>query len=154
MALLDFSLEGIGGLFTSAREAITGDKIVDPVALAKIDLQMQELENALLTGQIEVNKIEAAHQSLFVAGWRPAIGWVCAIALGYSFVAHPIIEWGITMAGMSASHLELVDGREVVIAGITAPSLNIAQLSSLVFAMLGMAGLRTYEKRAGTAREK
>ena len=154
MALMDFSLDGIGSLFTSAREAITGDKIVDPVELAKIDLQLQELENKLLTGQIEVNKIEAAHQSLFVAGWRPAIGWVCAVALGYSFVAHPIVEWGITVAGMGVDHLVLVDGKETIVAGITAPSLNIAQLSSLVFAMLGMAGLRTYEKQVGVSREK
>lgn len=139
MALIDFSLNDIGSLFTSAREAITGKKILDPKEMAKLELQFQQLEQASRDGQIAINKIEAAHKSLFVAGWRPAIGWICAIAVGYSFVLHPILEWILILSGIPVD---------------TMPKLEAGQLMNLVLAMLGMAGLRTYEKEKGINREK
>jgi len=139
MALIDFSLNDIGSLFTSAREAITGKKILDPKEMAKLELQFQQLEQASRDGQIAINKIEAAHKSLLVAGWRPAIGWICAIAVGYSFVLHPILEWILILSGIPVD---------------TMPKLEAGQLMNLVLAMLGMAGLRTYEKEKGINREK
>lgn len=139
MALIDFSLNDIGSLFTSAREAITGKKILDPKEMAKLELQFQQLEQASRDGQIAINKIEAAHKSLFVAGWRPAIGWICAIAVGYSFVLHPILEWILILSSVPVD---------------TMPKLEAGQLMNLVLAMLGMASLRTYEKGKGINREK
>ncbi len=138
MGLLDFNLSDIGGILTSAREAITGDKIVDPVELAKIDLALKQLETGLQTGQIDINKIEAAHKNIFVAGWRPFIGWVCGVAIAYSFVLHPIVEWIIAINGLE----------------VAAPSLDTTRLFNLVIAMLGMAGHRTYEKQKKVSREK
>lgn len=138
MALVDFKLDDIGGLFTSAREAITGKKIVDPIEQEKLAFQFQQLEQALLNGQIEINKIEAASSSLFVAGWRPFIGWICGVALAYAFIIQPFIIWGVRAYGLD----------------IVPPTLDVGQLMSLVFAMLGMAGLRTYEKKTGVSREK
>ena len=138
MGMVDFSLGDIGSVFTSIREAITGEKIKDPAEMAKISLQLSELEQMANQGQISINKIEAAHKSLFVAGWRPFIGWVCGVAIAYAFVAQPIIEWGIAIAQLD----------------IEAPKLNVDTLYQLVLAMLGMATLRTYEKKNEVSREK
>jgi len=138
MALMDFNLSDIGGVFTSIREAITGDKIKDPVEMAKIDLQLQQLQQAARSGQIEINKIEAAHKNLFVAGWRPFIGWVCGVGILYAFIGQPILEWIITFKGLE----------------VTTPEIDTTTLYNLVIAMLGMAGLRTYEKFKNVSREK
>jgi len=80
--------------------------------------------------QAEINKIEAQHRSLFVAGWRPAIGWVCAIGLAFPFILNPLIEW----------------------AGGTGPKIPMDQLMELVVALLGLGTLRTFEKLAGRAK--
>ena len=138
MALVDFKLGDIGNLFTSAREAITGKKILDPNEIAKIDFQLSQLEHLANQGQIEVNKIEAAHKSLFVAGARPFIMWVCGIALAYVYLVQPIIEWILILNGID----------------VRTPEVDVDTLYQLVLALLGMATLRTYEKSKGVAREK
>jgi len=138
MGLMDFNLGEIGGVFTSIREAITGEKIKDPAEMAKISLQLSQLEQMANQGQISINKIEAAHKSLFVAGWRPFIGWVCGIAIAYAFVLQPLIEWVVAV-----NQLDIVT-----------PKLNVDTLYQLVLAMLGMATLRTYEKQKQVSREK
>ena len=97
------------------------------------------LQGQLQNGQIEINKMEAAHKSLFVAGWRPAIGWVCALALGYHFIGYDIGAWIITVGGWD----------------VVLPHLNGTEtLMELVLAMLGLAGFRTFEKFKGISREK
>lgn len=136
--LVDFSLGDIGQVLVRAREAITGERITDPTELAKIDLELAKMQEAVNTGQIEINKIEAAHKSLFVAGWRPFIGWVCGFAIAYAFVAQPLIEWAVRLYGSD----------------IATPVINTDTLYQLVIAMLGLAGLRTYEKKTGVSREK
>jgi hypothetical protein len=75
MSLVDFKLDDVRGLITGIREAITGEKIVDPEKLKELDIKLKNLDQQLNLGQMEINKIEAASSSLFVAGWRPAIGW-------------------------------------------------------------------------------
>ena len=160
MALVDFKLGDIGNLFTSAREAITGKKILDPNEMAKIEFQLSQLEHLANQGQIEVNKIEAAHKSLFVAGWRPFIGWVCGIALAYAFVAQPIIEWAVAIADLTQTvsrEIPLPDGTTEVVTVtelIKTPEIDSNTLYQLVLAMLGMATLRTYEKSKNVQREK
>ncbi len=89
--MVDISLEGIGDLFTSAREAITGKKILDPIEAAKIDLQFEQLGLQIANGQISINQEEAKHSNVFVAGWRPFIGWVCGSALAFNFIIFPNI---------------------------------------------------------------
>lgn len=80
--------------------------------------------------QAEINKIEAQHRSIFVAGWRPAIGWVCAIGLAFPFVITPLVEW----------------------AGFAGPSIDMDRLMELVIALLGLGTLRTFEKLTGRAK--
>jgi len=127
---INISLSDIGTLFTSIREAITGKAIDDPIERAKIELQLEQLEQALKMGQIEINKVEASNPNWFIAGWRPFIGWVGGFALAYTFILSPIIQWGCKLYGL---HIE-------------PPVLDTAMLFNLVLAMLGLGGMRTFEK--------
>lgn len=104
------------------------------------ELQRMAMDNELLKGQIDVNKIEAASASLFNSGWRPAIGWTCAISLFCYYVPYVLVAtflwaWQVVHKG------EL----------IARPDLGIGDLIGLVLAMLGIAGMRTYEKKTGVA---
>ena len=130
MGLVDFSLDGIGSLFKDIREAITGKGIEDPNKKAEIELKLSQLEQKLKEGQIEINKVEASNHNWFVAGWRPAIGWVGALALLYTFLLSPLISWGCQIA-----HIKVVP-----------PVLDTGMLFNLILAMLGLGGFRTFEK--------
>lgn len=154
MGLMDFSLGDIGSVFTGIREAITGEKIKDPVELAKLDLQLRELESMANQGQISINQIEAAHSNMFVAGWRPFLGWVCGSAIAYAYIGQPLLEWGVMIAGYDIAYETIKDGVSTWSTGVHIPIIESDRLFELVLAMLGMATLRTYEKGKGIAREK
>jgi len=136
MGLLDFNLSDVGGILTSAREAITGKRIEDPTELAKIDLQLQTLENALITGQLKVNEEEAKSGSFFVAGWRPMIGWVCGSALAYQFLLYPLIVWGWVASG---NHIDTAP-----------PMIDGSALYPVLLGMLGIGGMRSFDKLKNT----
>lgn len=144
------SLEGIGGLITSVREAITGKRIVDPVELAKIDLQLEELSLAVVKGQVSINLQEAKHTSIFVAGWRPFIGWVSGIALFLMYIPKAILMttvWGIQCFEILSTAEEV---SKIVLP--TFPELGALDVLGLVASMLGLGGLRTVEKFKGIER--
>ena len=116
-----------------------GAKIIDRVipdkaaaAQAQAELVKMQVsgELAQLAGQLEINKTEAAHQSVFVAGWRPFIGWVCGSALAYQFVIRPIATWAILASGYTIPEMPGIEDN----------------LWELMFGMLGLGGMRTYEK--------
>lgn len=116
-----------------------GTKIIDRVipdkaaaAQAQTELIKMQVSGELeqLAGQLEVNKVEAAHSSLFVAGWRPFIGWVCGAALAYQFVIRPIVTWAVPSMGYQIAEMPGLDDN----------------LWELLTGMLGLGGLRTYEK--------
>lgn len=86
--------------------------------------------------QNAVNVEEAKSTNLFVAGWRPAIGWVCAIALFYTYILTPFATWGFAIAEVEVPPMPKLDNN----------------LWELLFGMLGMGGLRTLEKIKGVAR--
>lgn len=119
--------------FTAALDL--GRSIVDRVLPDRAARERMELEQALLglqqahqsaLAQVEVNKVEAAHRSLFVAGWRPSIGWGCSLSLLYAALVQP----ALVAAGVAAPEPHFIDDN----------------LMELVFAMLGFGGLRTFEK--------
>lgn len=126
--LVNISLDSIGELLKDIREVITGR--ADPEKLKELDVKLAELENQLNLAQVEVNKIEARSPNWFVAGWRPFVGWVSGFALAYSFVLRPLLTWVSKMIG-----------------GPDFPAIDDQVLMSIVLAMLGMAGLRTFEKK-------
>jgi hypothetical protein len=111
------------------------DKVIpDRAAAEKAKLEMQsKLLDAATTGalaQIEVNRTEAGHQSVFVAGWRPAIGWICAAALAYSYMIVPLVGFTLTLMGQPVPRWPVLDGN----------------LWELMFGMLGLGALRSYDK--------
>lgn len=91
----------------------------------------------LAVAQIEVNKAEAASGSIFKGGWRPAIGWVCASAFAYHFVLQPVIVFAVLSAGVDLPAL---------------PEFDMASLMTVMMGMLGLGGLRTYEKQKGISK--
>ena len=126
------SAKALGGLATSIREAIKG-KELDPN-------QQLELGHKLIAMQSEVNKIEAAHRTVFVAGWRPFIGWVCGVSLAAFYIPQ------FVMGSYMWVKICLAAGE------ITPYPMDDTGLMQLVLAMLGMAGIRTYEKVAGKSK--
>lgn len=148
MGLLDFDLSDVGGVITGIREAITGEKIKDPVEMAKIDLQLEQLENGLKSGQLEINKVEAAHPSIFVSGWRPAIGWVAALSIALMYIPKAIVMTVI----WTMQCLAVIDSAQDITAVVIPafPELGAMDIIGLVASMLGVAGMRSYDKRHGT----
>jgi len=136
MGLIDFSLSDIGNVITGIREAITGEKIKDPVEMAKVQLQLEELDKAIQKGQLSINREEARNPNIFVAGWRPFIGWVGGISLTYQFVIYPLMIWAWALWGPS---------------DVTAPPpLDASVLFTIVISMLGVGTMRSYDKLKGT----
>lgn len=88
--------------------------------------------------QIEVNRTEAAHNSLYVAGWRPFIGWACGVAMAFNYVGVPVIETVSVLYGTP----------------LTLSPLDLEVMMPVLLGMLGLGGMRSYEKRNGVAREK
>ena len=84
--------------------------------------------------QMAINKEEASSGSLFKGGWRPCIGWICGIAFGYHFVLQPVIVFIVVLIGMDIPEL---------------PSFDMSTLLTVLGGMLGIGGLRTYEKQKG-----
>ena len=117
------------------------DRIVPDKAAAekaKMDLLAESTrqEFGLALEQVRVNAEEAKHPSVFVAGWRPFIGWVCGVAVAYNFVLYPLLLWGVAAFQITIDPPELFEG----------------SLMELVMGMLGLAGLRTWEKFKDVAR--
>jgi hypothetical protein len=98
--------------------------------LRSMDLKAFEMALAADTAQASVNAAEAASPSLFVAGWRPFIGWVCGVAFAYHYVAQPFLAF-----------LMAASGRAVPL-----PVFDMEAMTTLLIGMLGLGGLRTYEK--------
>jgi len=125
------------------------DKLIAPITgildkfVVDKDLKMKlqhELETALHSAnlaQLEVNKAEATHKSIFVAGWRPFVGWVCGVALAYHFILAPLLQFGFALGGIEQD----------------LPEFEFSQLSTVLMGMLGLGGLRTFEKMKGVSRE-
>ena len=100
----------------------------------------QEIEKTLIANatqislaQAETNKIEASHRSVFVSGWRPFLGWCSGFGFAWVFVVSPVAQWVLALQGIN----------------LVLPQLQTDVLMELTLAMLGLAGLRTWEKSKG-----
>ena len=110
--------------------------VADKDLKAKLEHELKTAFHSANLAQIDLNKQEAAHKRMFVAGWRPFVGWTCGVALAYHFVISPILGFVLVLAGVNT---EL-------------PSFDFSQLSTILMGMLGLGGLRSYEKMKGVSR--
>ena len=122
-------------------EAVVGvvdnvlDKFVEDKDLrAKLDHELKTQVQHANLAQIDVNKAQASHPSIFVAGARPAIMWICAFGLGWQFVFQPVAVWVLALTA----------------ADITLPIIQTEGLMSLTMALLGLGGMRSFEKSKGS----
>ena len=107
------------------------DKVAGHVDKFTLDKEEKaELIQEINKAQIEVNKVEAGSSSLFVSGWRPFVGWTCGVALCYHFVLQPFLMFVLSSTG---NPMEL-------------PIFDMTTLTTVLMGMLGLGGLRTYEK--------
>lgn len=113
----------------------------DPAAAADAKVKVMEMAQRgelaqldadvkLATGQLAVNQAEASNTSLFVSGWRPAVGWCCALAFGFKFIGGPLLQVVAQFAGYN----------------ITLPVFDFTEMSTILIGMLGLGSLRTAEK--------
>lgn len=129
-------------LLNGILQRVLPEKVSEETAL-KLN---QELTLAMLNGELQpmlaqltVNANEAKSESLFVAGWRPGIGWICAAALGWTFVVAPFTVFWLQTFGLHPAPL---------------PVLDYTSLMPILLGMLGLGGMRTYEKVQGAASVK
>ncbi len=138
------NLLGIGSLVKSIG-AIADDLTTSDEERLKIALKDKQIDAGLVMGQLDINKTEAQHKSVFVAGWRPAIGWVGAFALAYQFIVYPLLMWG--WAWLQASG--------VVPDSVTPPPvLPTDALWVIVSGMLGIGSMRSFDKAKGNSTER
>jgi hypothetical protein len=122
-------LTGIGSVADLVKDV--ADKIwPDPAARAQAELQIAQLDNQLLQGQMAINQVEAANSSLFVSGWRPFVGWVCAVALLYHYILQPLTVFVLAATGYQ----------------MQVPAFDLSQLITILGGLLGLGMLRTTEK--------
>lgn len=128
--------------FGELLDKILPDKTAADAAKVKLlelaqqgELAKLQADTTLATGQIEVNKIEAASTRLFVAGWRPAVGWCCSLAVFFKFIGGPLLF----MVAQALGH------------PVELPKIETEELWPLLLGMLGLGGLRTVEKVKGAA---
>jgi hypothetical protein len=121
--LLGTGTKGLGGLAKDIREAVKG-KELDPNKKLDIAAKLAEV-------QTKINEAEATHRTVFVAGWRPFIGWVCGLGLLYAVFIEPLLRFVFTVNGWE----------------IEFPHIDTTITMQVLFGMLGLVGARSYEKK-------
>jgi len=125
----------IGGILESVGK-IAGDLITTDKERAELAFRAQELDQKLDLAQIEVNKVEAASASVWVAGWRPGIGWVCVSACAWNWVGLPLSSFLLAAAGHPVNFTPA----------------DLSEMWPLLLGMLGIGGMRTFEKVKGVTK--
>ena len=126
------------GLFSFLGSKIVGgsvgplaDKVADVVdRFIETPDEKRKFKEVINAAQTDINALEAQHRSIFVAGWRPFIGWVCGFALSWQFIFQHLFAWGVAVSGKA----------------IVLPVIPAEGLLPLTMALLGIGGLRTLEK--------
>lgn len=127
-------LSGIGTLAKDIRQAITGDLPAEKQA--EIQQKIMEIELQAAQGQMQINMEEAKSEHLFVAGWRPFIGWIGGFALAYAAILEPLISW-IAQVGYGYTG--------------SFPKIDTTITMQILFGILGLGAFRSYDKAQSPA---
>ncbi|MDG1315295.1 MAG: 3TM-type holin [Flavobacteriaceae bacterium] len=134
MTILHSLINPIAGLL----DKFIQDKDQSNVLAHQIATMAERHAQELAKGQLEVNKVEAAHKNMFVAGWRPAVGWICAIGMAGNFILIPMANFLLALFQSE----------------ITIPLIALSEMMPVLMGMLGLGAMRTVEKAKGVQREK
>mgnify|MGYP003624220411 CR=1 len=132
------ALQSLVGPVAGLLDKFIEDKDAKNALAHEISTMAERHAQDLAKGQLEVNKVEAVSASLFVAGWRPAVGWVCVLGMASNFVLIP----------MGNFVLALVDST------ITIPLIDTSTMMPVLLGMLGLGAMRSVEKIKQVSREK
>jgi len=131
-------LGSLVGPVTGLLDKFIEDKDTKNALAHEIATLSQKQAQEAMIAQLEVNKTEAAHKSLFVAGWRPFIGWVCGLGFFSNFIIIPVANFV----------LQLLSNPVVI------PMIDTSQMMPVLMGMLGLGAMRTVEKVQKVSREK
>ena len=130
--------EAVSGFFSGVVKPVL-DKWI-PDAKDRLEAEQVILKGAMSLdlAQMEVNKVEASHSSMFTSGWRPFIGWICGASLAYSVIGYTFLNWALALYSTAS-------GKSVPML----PPVDTTVTLELLMGMLGLGGMRTYEKLKG-----
>jgi len=131
-------LDKLIGPVTGLLDKFIEDKDQKNALAHEIATMSQKYAQEIAKGQLEVNKVEAAHKSLFVAGWRPAVGWVCVLGMFGNFITIPFSNFVLALLGIN----------------IVIPLVPLETMMPVLMGMLGLGAMRTYEKKNSVHRDK
>ena len=131
-------IQALIGPVTGLLDKFIEDKDTKNALAHEISTMAERHAQELAKGQLEVNKVEAASKSMFVAGWGPAVGWVCVLGMASNFIIIPMANFGLAIAESS----------------ITIPLIDTSTMMPVLMGMLGLGAMRSVEKVQGVSREK
>jgi len=126
---------GIGSLAKDVGSVIN-EFVETPEEKKAAEIILMKVQQKPDEWQAKINMVEAKHRTIFVAGWRPFIGWICGVSLGMNFIFFPLMEW---YSGLWGNEL-------------LRPEMDTGALMTLVVSLLGLGASRTYEKMKGVAK--
>jgi len=131
-------LQSLIGPVTGLLDKFIEDKDQKARLAHEVATMAQNHAQELAKAQLEVNKVEAAHKSLFVSGWRPAVGWVCVLGMFGNFITIPFSNFVLALFGLN----------------IIIPLVPLETMMPVLMGMLGLGAMRTYEKKNAVHRDK
>ena len=131
-------LQALIGPVAGLLDKFIEDKDTKNALAHEISTMAERHAQELAKGQLEVNKVEAASKSMFVAGWRPAVGWVCVLGMASNYILIPFANFGFALAASD----------------IVVPLIDTSTMMPVLMGMLGLGAMRSVEKVQGVSREK
>ena len=131
-------IEKLIGPVTGLLDKFIEDKDQKNALAHEIATMSQKYAQEIAKGQMAINQVEAAHKSLFVSGWRPAVGWVCVLGMFGNFITIPFSNFVLALLGIN----------------IVIPLVPLETMMPVLMGMLGLGAMRSYEKKNAVHRDK